>query len=80
MNLRWFTRPDRSINLRHDTLSPLSRGHNSSLFPIGQCPQLIHDFLQPLEPPFLLGCRYRAFAVLDDVGAIRCADVGYLLS
>jgi hypothetical protein len=55
-------------------------GRISSLFPVSQCPQLIHDFLQSLKPPLLLGCGHCMFVITFDVPAISIGDVGYLVS
>ena len=54
---------------------------SSQLFPIGECHQLVQDFLQPLKPTLVISCRarYLFFAAMQ-VQAIRFTDLRYFVS
>src|ERR1700731_4922518 len=53
---------------------------SSQLFPIGECHQLVQDFLQPLKPTLVISCRARyLFFAATQVQAIRFTDLRYFI-
>jgi hypothetical protein len=63
---------------RFATVSPMSRSRCSQFFPVGQRHQLVENFLQSLEPTFVIP-RFARYLLLAAMGvlAVRFTDLRY---
>ena len=66
---------------RFAAVSPMSRSRCSQFFPVGQRHQLVENFLQSLEPTFVIP-RFARYLLLAALGvlAVRFTDLRYFFS